>query len=57
MKKITASFASSDGWTPKPPMPNQRRVPLTGALKSTATSTTATMPSSHQMSIGCRYVR
>ena len=24
MKKIAASFASSDGWTPMPPTPNQR---------------------------------
>ena len=38
MKKIAASFASSDGCTPMPPTPNQRRAPLTGGLKSTATS-------------------
>ena len=37
MKKIAASFASSDGCTPMPAMPNQRRALLTGALKSTAT--------------------
>ena len=33
VKKMAASFASSDGWMPKPPTPNQRRVPLTGAAE------------------------
>ncbi len=37
-----AILASSDGWMPRPPMPNQRRVPLIGALNSTATSITPT---------------
>ena len=45
MNKIVTSLASSDGWTPMPPMPNQRRAPLTGALNSTAISANATTPS------------
>jgi len=31
MKKDRHQLASSDGWTPMPPTPNQRRAPLTGA--------------------------
>ena len=38
MKKIALSFASSEGWMPRPPIANQRRALLTGGLKSTATS-------------------
>ena len=41
MNRIAASLASSDGWMPKPPMPNQRRVPLIGRANSTATSISA----------------
>jgi hypothetical protein len=33
MKTMATSFASSDGWMPMPPTPNQRRAPLTGARK------------------------
>ena len=54
MKKIVASLASSDGCTPMPPMPNQRRAPLTGALNSTAISATATIPTQDQMNAGSR---
>ena len=32
MKKIAASFASSEGWMPRPPMLNQRRALFTGGL-------------------------
>ena len=35
MKKIALSFASSDGCTPNPPTPNQRRLPLMGVLNRT----------------------
>ena len=38
VKNTHASLANSDGWNPSPPKPSQRRAPLTGALKSTATS-------------------
>jgi hypothetical protein len=31
VKKMTAILASSDGWMPKPPTANHRRVPLIGA--------------------------
>ena len=51
MKKIAASFASSDGCMPKPPTPNQRRVPLIGGPNSTATSVRPTTPNSAQMSV------
>ena len=54
VKKTHAIFASSDGWMPRPPTPNQRRVPLTGALKSTATSINTTTPSSDQMNASLR---
>ena len=54
MKKMAASFASSDGWMPMPPTPNQRRALLTGALKSTATSASATKPRHVQMNAGSR---
>ena len=33
MKKIAASFASSDGCTPMPPTPNHRRAPFTGGAE------------------------
>ena len=36
VKNTQAIFASSDGCTPSPPRPNHRRVPLIGALNSTA---------------------
>ena len=54
MKKIAASFASSDGWTPMPAIPNQRRALLTGGLNSTATSARVTMPRQLQMNTGSR---
>ena len=57
MNTIAASFASSDGWMPKPPMPNQRRVPLIGRENSTAISISATTPSSIQTSLSFRYMR
>ena len=41
---IRAIFASSDGCTPNPAMPNQRRVPLIGSLNSTATSASPVTP-------------
>ena len=33
MKKMATSFASSDGCTPMPPTPNQRRAPFTARAK------------------------
>ena len=57
MKKIAVSFASSDGWMPRPPSENQRRALLTAGLKSTATSSSDTNPSEVQMNAGSRYVR
>ena len=54
MKKMALSFASSDGCTPNPPMPNHRRLPLIGGLNSTATSANVTMPSDIQMNDGSR---
>ena len=52
---ITAtSFASSDGWMPRPPMPNQRRVPLTGALNITPMSISVTSATAHQMKASLR---
>ena len=36
VKKMAATLASSEGWMPKPPTPNQRREPLIGRAKSTA---------------------
>ncbi len=54
MKKIAASFASSDGCTPMPATPNQRRALFTGALKSTITSATVTTPRAVQMNTGSR---
>ncbi len=57
VKKMTASLATSDGWMPKPAMPNQRRVPLMGALNRTATSARAAKPSAAQMSAGWRHTR
>ena len=57
VKKMTASLASSDGWMPNPPIPNQRRVPLIGLLNRTATSASAATPSADQMSSGCFHVR
>ena len=57
MKMIAASFANSDGWTPMPAIPNQRRALLTGALNSTTTSASATRPRQLQMKTGSRYVR
>ena len=43
-----AILANSDGCTPNPPRPNQRLVPFTGELKSTATRVAPTRPSSAQ---------
>ena len=57
VKKITASLAISDGWMPNPAMPNQRRVPLMGALNSTATSASAAKPSAAQIMAGWRQTR
>ena len=57
MKKITASLAISDGWMPNPAMPNQRRVPLIGALNSTATSASTAKPSAAQIMAGWRQTR
>ena len=54
IKKMALSFASSDGCTPKPATPNQRRLPLIGALNSTATSAKTTTPSAIQMNDGSR---
>ena len=53
MKKIALSFASSDGCTPNPPRPNQRRLPLMGVLNRTPTSASTTNPSAIQMNVGC----
>ena len=48
---IAASLASSDGWMPKPPMPNQRRVPLIGLAEQHARSSMQpTTPSRTQIS-------
>ena len=49
VKRMAAILAISDGWMPRPPMLNQRRAPLIGALKSTRTSSTQTAPVSDQM--------
>ena len=57
MKKIAASLASSDGWTPRPPMLNQRRALFTGGLKSTSIRQTVTIASPDQMNTGSRYAR
>ena len=46
VKSTHATLASSDGWMPSPPRPNQRRDPLTGGLNSTATSSRPTKASS-----------
>ena len=54
MKKITLSLASSDGWTPSPPMPNQRRALLWGGLNSTAMSASVTKARPDQMNAGAR---
>ena len=55
MNKITTIFASSDGCTPKPPMPNQRRAPLIGALEQHGNQRdSTTTPSAGQMTTGCR---
>ncbi len=51
---IAASFASSDGWMPNPPMPNHRLVPLIGRENSTATSIRPTTPSSSQIILSLR---
>ena len=53
MKKIALSFASSDGCTPNPPRPNQRRLPLIGVLNRTTTRAHTTNPSAIQMNVGC----
>ena len=57
VKKIAASFASSDGWIPRPPTANHRRVPLIGLLNSTAISARATNPIAVQTSVGCFHTR
>ena len=54
VKKMAATLASSDGWMPKPPTPNQRREPLIGREKSTATSIRATSPTTPQISCSLR---
>ncbi len=54
VKNTQAIFASSDGWMPRPPRPNHRRVPLIGALNSTATSISVTRPSSAQTNVSFR---
>ena len=43
-KKIMASLANSDGCTPMPAMPNQRRAPLMRGPNSTAISASADQP-------------
>ena len=57
MKKIVASFASSEGWTPMLPMPNQRRALFTAGMNSTAISAAITTSSAVQINTGWRYVR
>ena len=54
VKKIAATLASSDGWIPRPPTPNQRCAPFTGRMNITATSSTPTTPSSAQISCSLR---
>ncbi len=54
VKNTHAIFASSDGWMPRPPTPNHRRVPFTGALNSTATSIRTTSATRHQMNASLR---
>ena len=54
VNSTAAIFAISDGWMPRPPKLNQRRAPLTGALKSTRTSSTHTMPVRDQMNVSFR---
>ena len=57
VKMIAVSLASSDGWMPKPPMPNQRRVPLIGALNSTAINSSPTTAIIAQTILSLRYER
>ena len=57
MKKIALNLASSEGWTPSPPIPNHRRALLCGGMKSTSTSAVTTLARHPQMNGGSRYVR
>jgi hypothetical protein len=50
-------LAISDGWTPTPATPNQRREPLIDGPKSTATRATVERPSAVQITTGCFRVR
>jgi hypothetical protein len=54
VKKMHATLASSEGWIPRPPMPNQRRVPLIGLLNMTPTSNRPASPTSAQMKVSLR---
>ncbi len=55
MNSTTASLANSDGCTPMPPTPNQRRLPLiSGAMISTSASAATTVATADQMTNGCR---
>ena len=54
MKTIALSFASSDGWIPRPPIENHRRAPLTGGQNRTATRARHTTPRHDQMNTGSR---
>ena len=54
MKSTATILASSDGWMPRPPTPNHRRVPLTGALNITPTSISATSARALQMNASFR---
>ena len=53
VKMITATLASSEGWTPTPPMANHRCVPLiSGPTTNTAASPRAEAPSALQITTG-----